>query len=129
MSCLFRSLSFFIVNTDAASLRRILTDYMETDPVLYDDQKLSDVLRFEPGSPTLARYIARMRLPSTWGGAIETKAFCNMFNAVVLVKVLRDGRMIEFRPSPDASEAPHPFMISWNGSHYEPLPSASTEAT
>jgi hypothetical protein len=123
MSCLFRSLSSFILEIDATSLRRMITDYMETDPVLYDDQKLSDILRFEPGSPTLPRYIARMRLSSTWGGAIETKTFCNMFNAVVLVKVLRDGRTIEFRPSSDTSEPPHPFWISWNGSHYEPLPS------
>ena len=43
MSCLFHSLSAFIQGTDAAALRHILADYMEKNPILYDNEKISDI--------------------------------------------------------------------------------------
>ena len=119
MSCLFQSLSAFIQDTDATMLRTIIADYLEKNPVLYDDAKISDVVAWEEGSPTLPQYVARMRHPSTWGGAIEIKAFCDMFQVSIHVVVLRDRKTIEFQPS--NMTARDRFMISWNGFHYEPI--------
>ena len=139
MSCLFQSLSAFIQGTDAASLRHILADYMEKNPVLYDNERMSDIVQWEEGRPSLPQYVARMRLQSTWGGAIEIKAFCDLFHASVSVLVLRDGKTVEFKPSPPlvppgattfattgattgaTTSEPLQFVISWNGFHYEPV--------
>ena len=138
MSCLFHSLSAFIQGTDATSLRHILADYMEKNPVLYDNEKMSDIVQWEQGSPSLPQYVAKMRLQSTWGGAIEIKAFCDLFHASVSVLVLRDGKTVEFKPSTGAptsaptgasasamtgapTSEPLQFVISWNGFHYEPV--------
>jgi hypothetical protein len=135
MSCLFHSLSAFIQGTDATSLRHILADYLEKNPVLYDNEKISDIVQWEDGRPTLEQYVAKMRLQSTWGGAIEIKAFCDLFRASVSVLVLRDGKTVEFKPSPSGTSAltgataptrastsePLQFVISWNGFHYEPV--------
>lgn len=121
MSCLFQSLSAFIQNTDATALRHIIADYLEKNPVLYDNEKISDIVQWEDGRPTLEQYVAKMRLQSTWGGAIEIKAFCDLFRASVSVLVLRDKKMVEFTPSSTQGPEPLRFTISWNGFHYEPM--------
>jgi hypothetical protein len=124
MSCLFQSLSAFIQGTDAATLRHLLADYLAKNPVLYDTEKISDIVQWEEGRPTLEQYVSRMRLQSTWGGAIEIKAFCDLFKAEVSVLVLRDQKMVEFKPSSSSDSASSPafcFTISWNGFHYEPV--------
>ena len=124
MSCLFQSLSAFIQNTDAAMLRHIIADYLEKNPVLYDEIKMADIVAWEEGSPSLQHYVARMRMQSTWGGAIEIKAFCDMFHVCVDVVVLRDRKSIRFEPStppPSFDSEKRVFSITWNGYHYEPL--------
>jgi hypothetical protein len=118
MSCLFQSLSAFIEDTDASKLRHIIADYLEKNPILYDNEKIGDIVSWEHGNPTLEQYVARMRMPSTWGGAIEIKAFCDMFQIGVHVLVLRDRKTIEFQPS-NMTAKDH-FTITWNGAHYEP---------
>jgi len=77
--------------------------------------KASAAATMESGLP-LAEYVARMRSPATWGGAIEIRAFVQIWKRPVRVLVLRTGRWIEF-PSVEGSEC----KISWNGGHYEPM--------
>lgn len=109
-------------------LRHIIADYLEKNPVLYDTERISDIVQWEEGRPTLEQYVARMRLQSTWGGAIEIKAFCDLFHASVSVIVLRNSvgagsqtqKIVEFTPSTGDGKMLR-FTISWNGSHYEPV--------
>lgn len=99
----------------------MICDYLLTDPKLMGDEKrLSSILSWEPGSPTLQQYVENMRRDHTWGGAIEIKAFCDMFQAVVNVHILPTREIIEFQPAQKRGEL-FRFRISWNGSHYEPL--------
>lgn len=121
MSCLFHSLASFVKDLATDDLRRMIADFLEKDPVLNDNMRLSEILPHEPGAPTLAAYVQNMRSPATWGGAIEIKAFCELFDAVVLVVVLRTGKVIEFQPTGPGKKGSFVFRVSWNGGHYEPL--------
>lgn len=119
MSCLFRSLSFFITNVETEELRQIITDYIATDPIVIPpDGKLSSYLLLEQTS--LDTYTQNMRKSGTWGGAIEIKAFCELFQIKVYVYVIRENKYIEFVPSKwdDPSKI---IKISWTGNHYEPI--------
>lgn len=119
MSCLFRSLSYFITNVETEELRNIITDYIEKDPVLIPpDGKLSTYLSIDKKS--LTDYTSDMRKSGTWGGAIEIRAFCELFQIKVYVLVLRDQKYIEFVPSHYPDETKY-IKISWNGNHYEPI--------
>jgi hypothetical protein len=64
---------------------------------------------------TLADYIASMSKPWVWGGAIEIKAFCNLFRVNVQVVVTYTGRVIDI-----LSETPtkRSVTIYYNGSHF-----------
>jgi hypothetical protein len=105
---------------------------MEKNPVLYDNEKMSDIVRWEPGTPSLEQYVGKMRLQSTWGGAIEIKAFCDLFHASVSVLVLRDGKTVEFKPSstdaPTSATASAPTGAS-TGASTGATAGASTGAT
>ena len=127
MSCLFRSLSYFINNTNENQLRQIIVEYLEKDPILIQpDKKASEIIRSEFPSDTLQFYVEKMKRSSTWGGAIEIKAFCELFSMQVGVLVLESKKEITFVPSSwDTSICTvnkNRFLkISWNGYHYEPL--------
>jgi hypothetical protein len=119
MSCLFRSLSYFITNVQTEELRNIITDYIEKDPILIaPDGRLSTYLSFDKRN--LTDYTREMRKSSTWGGAIEIRAFCELFKIKVFVYVIRDNKFIEFVPSNYTDNSKF-IKISWNGSHYEPI--------
>jgi len=119
MSCLFISLSSFISNTTPDLLRQLIVDYLKKDPTLYDNCRVSELLQYEQGVPaTLSSYVAHMGSDTAWGGAIEIKAFCDLFKVRVIVHVLSTGQTIEFVPS--TGTTPVAFNISWNGSHFEP---------
>lgn len=118
MSCLFRSLSYFISNIETEELRYIITDYISKDPILIPpDIKLSTILSIDEMS--LDVYANNMKKSNTWGGAIEIKAFCELFKIKVCVYVIREKRFIEFIPT--NWEGNRCIKISWTGNHYEPL--------
>ena len=118
MSCLFRSLSFFISNIDTEELRHIITDYISKDPILiHPDIRLSTILSVDEIS--LDVYTKNMKKNTTWGGAIEIKTFCELFQIKVCVYVIQDKKFIEFIPTNwDGNRC---IKISWTGNHYEPL--------
>lgn len=119
MSCLFNSLSHFVHEAPQA-IRGRICDYLAGDPALVDDLSASLVVALETcGRMALPPYVARMRSPSTWGGAIEIRAFVQLWRRPVRVWVIRTRRWIEF---PCGSEAAGPeCKISWTGGHYEPM--------
>jgi hypothetical protein len=69
-----------------------------------------------------------MRSPSTWGGAIEIQAACNIWNARIVVHDIRSCQKptIEFLPvsndTINATKSPDKtFTLEWSGGHYEPI--------
>ncbi len=117
MSCLFNSLSYFTREAPQA-IRGRICDYLAADPALVDDMSASFVIALESGRP-LAGYVAHMRSPATWGGAIEIRAFVQLWRRPVRVWVIRTRRWIEFPCSGEA--AGEECKISWTGGHYEPM--------
>jgi hypothetical protein len=124
MSCLFESLSSFIENVDHFQLRNIICDYIATNPRILDSYDVSSVI-WETNI-TLQQYVENMRNPSTWGGALEIKAFCNIFNIDVVVHHTSTNKEIEFKSDSlkiyQKSEGSFSVRINllYNGNHYDP---------
>jgi hypothetical protein len=122
MSCLFNSLSHFIPQTDPHAIRQRICDYLQANSPIIDGMDTHEVLQLD-SSKSSEQYIGAMRASSTWGGAIEIQAACNIWNARILVHDIRMGRghgqTIEFLPvatiTPDRT-----FELEWSGGHYEP---------
>lgn len=127
MSCLFNSLSKF-VSDDSGTIRRKICDYLETNPIIFDDAKAEDVINWESNT-SLSSYVLRMRNTSTWGGAIEIRCFCNIYNLNVEVINIRGGNRNEksiffpksFNSEDNKETLENIVKISWNGGHYEPI--------
>jgi hypothetical protein len=117
MSCLFNSLSYFTREAPQA-IRGRICDYLATDPALVDDLSASLIIGLETRL-NLASYVARMRSPATWGGAIEIRAFVQLWRRPVRVWVIRTRRWIEFPHSGEDVGAE--CKLSWTGGHYEPM--------
>jgi hypothetical protein len=70
-----------------------------------------------------ADYIAKMRSPSTWGGAIEIQAACNLWGLRIVVRNLcgrdRTRPHIEFLPAVASHD--RTIELEWSGGHYEPV--------
>lgn len=66
----------------------------------------------------LERYVYEMRKPKNWGGAIEIKAFADLFHKNIKVVTSRN-KVIEFLSSqPDRCGW---IYLRWNGRHYSPI--------
>ena len=119
MSCLFNSLSHFS-NLDSTTIRNIICNYLETNGKIIEDLDTDLILAIDNISKD--NYINEMKKSSTWGGAIEIKAACNIWNVRIIVHNIRhpnNVKLIEFLPiNPQYT---HTINISWNGSHYEAI--------
>ena len=115
MSCLFESLTSFISNLSHEELRNIICDYLIKNPIMYDSMKASDSMW--EYNDNLKRYVDNMRLTSTWGSALEIKAFCNIFNANV--NLYYNGKLIEFKSL--TSNPKFTILLGYTGDHYFPL--------
>jgi len=120
MSCLFNSLSHFIAQTDPHAIRQRICDYLQANSPIIDGMATHDVLQLDSLHPS-EQYIGAMRSPSTWGGAIEIQAACNIWNARIVVHDIRSGhgQPIEFLPVSTVA-ADKTFELEWSGGHYEP---------
>ena len=117
MSCLFDSLSKFSSNCSSNELRTIICDYLIQNPTLIDNLKADEIIYHE-SNKNLQRYVDSMRLSSTWGGSIEIKSFCNIFNINVIVINIRDNNeRIEFLSNDDNCKKY--IEITWSGGHFE----------
>lgn len=117
MSCLFNSFSR-IVGEAPQTIRARICDWLATDPALMDDLSASTVVMVESGKP-LDAYVQQMRSVNTWGGAIEIRAFIQLWKRPVKVWAIRQKRWIEFtcpEGNPDQE-----CKLSWTGGHYEAM--------
>ena len=119
MSCLFNSLGCLTGEAPQAVRGRIC-DWLAGDPELMDDLSASVVVLVESGME-LPAYVARMRSPATWGGAIEIRAFVQLWRRPVRVWAIRQRRWIEFPLAEGVDAAGAECKISWTGGHYEPM--------
>ncbi len=121
MSCLFRSLGRFVDQGEEA-LRKEICDFLAQEPLLFSDDNTStrDIVKWESGSD-LHAYIASMRRSSTWGGALEIKAFVELYRMGVRVRDIRThpNKVIEFVPS--RSRPRRWVEVTWSGGHYQPV--------
>lgn len=117
MSCLFYSLGPS-VGLPAEVLRKRIVDYLKTNPIILDDITAADVIKWTEGS-NLERYTNRMYNNGAWGGAIEIRAFCELFQVTVCVHVLYTNKQFTVEPSTTTSRKT--VHISYNGSHFEPM--------
>nr|QBK87490.1 MAG: OTU-like cysteine protease [Marseillevirus LCMAC201] len=116
MSCLFNSLAP-AVNLHPEVLRKAIAAYLKTDPELLDNVKATDVVEWTEGS-TLEEYADRMSQSGTWGGAIEIKAFCELFDMDVTVHVIYTGKEFTVESSKTPLRIVH---INYTGNHFESM--------
>lgn len=96
-------------------LRQTICNYLETNPMLIDDMRAEDVVKYEKGV-ALPVYVASMRSPMTMGGATEIRAFTKMFKINVRIKSVPNRKIIEFVEDPS-----FPWCtIIWTGGHFDP---------
>ena len=118
MSCLYRALAHFVPGVATEQLRGMLCEYLSNDPVL-GGSKASEMVPWETGM-SLQQYVQRMKNMGQWGGAIEIKAFCDLFRMNVKVHSFPNRRVIDFIS--ENPKGPDPWIeVSWTGNHYEPI--------
>lgn len=115
MSCLFISLAP-AVNETSDSLRQKIVNYLKTDPELLDSVKASEITIWTEND-RLENYTRRMGKTSEMGGAIEIRAFCEMYSANVIVNVISNGKKIEFNCT--AQPAKITVHLRYTGNHYD----------
>jgi hypothetical protein len=116
MSCLFNTLCNF-VDLDSNELRQNICNYLSENPRMFEDVRASDYVSWsDEGYNNLEDYVRNMRRTNTWGGAIEIKAFCNMYFMNVNVLDTRTNKnTINFV---EGSKGKKTLDIKWNGGHY-----------
>ena len=117
MSCLFDSLSRFIPNTTSSGLRQKIVEFLNTDPILVDNVRFSSMMEWD--SETAQDYIRRMKNENEWGGGVEIRAFCKLYNCRVIVHIAHTNRVVEFLGDDEQNLATH--HILWTGNHFEPM--------
>jgi len=114
-SCLFTSVDFVLhdgarVDTDAMqSLRCIIADAVEADPVTYNEAFL--------GRPNY-EYCIWIKDESSWGGAIELSILSRHFCVEIDVIDTQSGRVDRFGQSENYSTR---VLLIYDGIHYDPL--------
>jgi hypothetical protein len=118
MSCLFNSLSYFF-QEPSNTIRQKICDYLQNNNVIMDGLDTQFILQLENQN-----YVQHMRNTSTWGGAIEIQASCNLYNVIIIVRNHRDhnGKNIEFLPiNVSNKDDLRKIELEWSGGHYEPV--------
>jgi len=117
MSCLFESLSYYVQGMDSSRLRHVICEFLSTNPVIFDTMKVDEITRNVSDIP-IEQYINNMRNSSVWGGGLEIKIFCEIFNVQVDVISTPNNRVIEFLPN---NKSIGKIGIIWTGNHYTPI--------
>lgn len=115
MSCLFNSLSYFIKN-NSYNIRQQICDYIEQNKPLIEGLETKDIIKYEGPN-----YIQNMRNISTWGGAIEIQAACNLWKYKIIVNNHRDRKHSRIEFMPVSSVVVQTIELQWTGGHYEPI--------
>ena len=115
MSCLFNSLSYF-VKENSNDIRQKICDYIEQNKPIVDGLDTKDIIKYEGPN-----YIQTMRNTSTWGGAIEIQAACNLWNYKIIVNNHRDRNHTKIEFVPVTGSVEQMIELQWTGGHYEPI--------
>ena len=118
MSCLFESLAPSI-KLHPEVLRRIISVYLKSNPPLMDDVKANDIITWSEGK-SLEEYANHISKPGVWGGAIEIKAFCEMYyadptNTLFAIKRLIGRRFEDEEVQRDIGIMPFKIIKADNG--------------
>lgn len=115
MSCLFNSMSYFF-KEDSQIIRNKICDYLQENKPIIDGLDTKFILSMENSN-----YINNMRNSSSWGGAIEIQAACNIWNTKITVINIRNlnKKNIEFLPVKGNTN--NNISVTWSGGHYEPI--------
>ena len=135
MSCLFNSLSYFC-NYNGNNVRKIICEYMEKDPFLSSNMKVSKTIEYLENK-SLEDYIKEIKKDTTWGGAPEIKAFVNLTKTPICVRNISSNKSTYIKFEYDLSKKEEKqnntsiipvknlynkkIEITWNGYHYEPV--------
>lgn len=118
MSCLFDSLSSF-TSHNSRELRSKIVSYLSTNPVLMNDTTFKDIIDWDEANDQ--QYLDTMNQDSTWGGAIEIKAFVNLFNVNVKVHIPHLQNFVEFVRDENQKDQYPTINILWTGNHFVSL--------
>ena len=112
MSCLYIAIGN-LLKINHREIRQKICDYLSAGNNLIDGLETKDILNIEDKN-----YVKNMRRQSTWGGAIEIAAACNIWNCRINVINIRErpNKIIEFNPSVSVIEKT--LTLKWTGSHY-----------
>lgn len=148
MSCLFDSVFALYPERRWSSpheLRIAMCAFMRTDPpLLGPEMKMEQCFQLLAMSSSalectsVENYLRRMELPSTWGGALEIKALCEMLQVIIVVHSPLFPSPLEFLPesSPLCSSPSYPctsltgnntstplirLHLHYSGNHYTPI--------
>jgi len=114
MSCLFDSISYFL-RIDSYKTRQRICDYLDSNKEIMEGVDTKLILDMEDPN-----YIRKMRSTTTWGGALEIKAACNIWNIKITVYIDRvHNKKIIFIPSNEQYIGA--IEIEWQGNHYIPI--------
>ena len=120
MSCLYDSLAQLERHhggsSRAVDVRALLANAV-ADGHLLNGIPSSQWQRWETGESTLA-YVARIRQPESWGGALELALFASLRQTDLQVHST-GGITISF-PSPLPASVT--YHLDWTGTHYSPTP-------
>lgn len=117
MSCLFRALAYFVRVDSPERLRQKICTYLALNrPLAHADA--ATYVRWET-QMGLDHYVRLMRQPSTWGGAIELQAFCELYGWSVQCIDTRTQKSWVYAPLNNTARR-HVTLLWQGASHYEP---------
>ena len=116
MSCLFQAFSK-VLKTPHTTIRKECCQFLENNGVLFEGKNGSAEEILSSFSEPLS-YVNNMKKTSTWGGGIEIRAVCELYN--VAVEVHHKDFKINFFPLNQNSTQYKTIFLDYNGSHYEP---------
>ena len=115
MSCLFDSVGF-LVGSAGWRLRRDVCDWMQRhmDVRFTGDLTIREWIQCMGVGGPAEKYVARMRLPFTWGGALESTVMARMLGVDVFTVNMR-GVQIAHAPAVAGKTARFQVWIRWDG--------------
>ena len=116
MSCLFNSMHHFLPNISSGEIRNKICDYLQNNGSLMDGLNTNEIINMEGNN-----YIQNMRNTSTWGGAIEIQAACNIWQWKIIVLNHRDKNHSTIEFLPISNTYTKTIQLQWTGGHYEPI--------
>ncbi|KAI0647033.1 OTU-domain-containing protein [Trametes meyenii] len=110
-SCLFSSIALIFEQdiSKAQSIRKIVADAIQNDPIKWDEAIL--------GRPR-EEYIRTILKPTAWGGAIELSILAAHYGTEIASVDVETGRVDRFEPPPE-NDSGNRAVVIYSGIHYD----------